>query len=570
TAWVSELVTSPSWYIPGYEPLCLVDMVCIECTSDTEINVFQGSTPPFTMPFDAVNHEFSYNVEVPKGAVVTSAELTLEGKYEIVPELYPAEPIQLTYAGQDSNPDIYGDWVVFQRESSSFDIYILDIGDDSDQDGYPDAVENPSTLTVTDLTATSTHNEMNPRIYKNMVVYQSDIDGNWNIYLQILDVLGEPDGSPICIADHSDDEVNPDIYGDWVVYERHEDHTDEIWGFYLPSLGDQDTNMRLTYDYRDTGLYDKTNPVIYGQRVLWQDDFHTASNYDIFMLELNDFWTKTFQDEVMNPDIETFSKIIGEYSAEQNSDIYGLGNVVGVATTTTSEFEPDIHGSKVVWSQMDIIAAQLDENVYICDLSMGFDARPLSLVLGFATGIEDKHPRITGNSVVWTSVIDELQEIVLYDLNLDSDRDFCPNYLEPIPVDFDPAREVVASMMGGVGFDVRVAVFGDHVIWTYQDHNLLATLQDIGLCIGKAAWDDDDRAWSRSELFLQPGGTDNLAGEINEYLSTYTGPSDPVPVKFIFHSDTEVGLEVLSIKIVIEFPTNVMESDTDRDFVGDG
>lgn len=153
--------------------------------------------------------------------------------------LFLEEQITSNTASQE-NPDIYGDLIVYQdNRNGDWDIYMVKYG-------YPE----------TRIT-TNTANQIGPRISGNKIVYQDDRNGNWDIYLYDLTAQTETQ-----ITTSAANQEFPAIDGNRLVWQ---DNKNGNWDIYLYDLLTE-TETRVTTSGANT------SPAISGNRIAYIKD----------------------------------------------------------------------------------------------------------------------------------------------------------------------------------------------------------------------------------------------------------------------------------------------------------
>ncbi len=520
-------------FVPSYLVKLYVDSFSVECLNYTLIKRFTSGSESATFTFP-IGTEESINVNIPENSVVTNAWLEVTGSFPNA---------VLDSLGPISEPDIYNGTAVYRKWNPAmlkWEIYfIMNV----------DAGSGPSApVMLTPLPVMSHQNH--PRIYEKYVVYEESQQ------ILMVDISSGTPLPPVMIDPGPS--TNPDIYGDWIVFQKLGANWD-IYGYHIPSAA----THKLTYDYysNDCDLnddFDQVNPVIHGQRVVWLDFYPPNGNWDLFMMELNDFWVGTYQYE----DMSDFKKSAGYVSRQLDGEVFGRGEIIRIAGTSDDELNPDIHSSTIVWTVEN--STSLDKDVYLRDLRTWEDPVPLAVDPNW----DAMNARVTGNSVVWHTVphvgVAGNPSIMFYDLVTDQDRDNIPNFMETPMHPTDLATVVVDSNQVP-STAIYPAVYGDCIVWTNSMGELLEIWQDYGIRIG--SWVDTDRDWNCTEIMTLPRRTGNLAGAINEW--TDANGFGIVPI--VVHSDLTTGtFKILRMYIEIGYPTNPMESDTDLDDMYDG
>jgi len=329
---------------------------------------------------------------------------------------------RITNHGTASNPDIYGDKIVWQdNRNGNWDIYIFDLA------------------AKTEIHTTNLTNQTVPAIYKNLVVWEDERNGGHDIYVEDLSAKIQTRISK------SEKAHNPAIYGNRIVWQDERNGSSNLYMYDLSTKKETQitTSGKAFYpaiydnrivwqderdgDYRhpDIYMYDLSNkketkisttkftigghysPTIYGNRVVWvgattDDDYI----YGIYVMDLS---TKKQNiilkstDEIGNP------KIYGDdivYSLAMTGDgfpdvyMYNLSTSEGkkISTSQTAK-EPDIYGNKIVWMDWrnegpDIYMATLGSSLPVA----AFSASPTSGTAPLTVKFTDKS---TGSPTAW-------------------------------------------------------------------------------------------------------------------------------------------------------------------------
>ena len=276
--------------------------------------------------------------------------------------------------GNQSNPVIYGDVVVWQDDTSGhWQILGYKIPNRSD----------PIAPDIYMLYPTST-DQINPSIYQDKIVWQqrSTTTGNWDIYMYDFLISGDgamPEGKETTqITTNGVDHINPQVNGNYIVWQE-DDGTGNNWHIYSYDLSTGDINQL------STASGNQTNPAIYGDNVVWQQYNTTSKNWDIYMYDLS-------KDPA---DAET-----------------------QITHNTSNQINPAIYGDKIVWQDN----RNGNWDIYIYDLTLGIE-RQLT--------IDDKNqidPIIYDNQVVWTDDRNGNEDIYMTD-----DLTLVPEYTRYVP-----------------------------------------------------------------------------------------------------------------------------------------
>lgn len=189
----------------------------------------------------------------------------LNNSWEIMSYHYTTGQMeQLTNrAGDQIKPDIYFSTLVYEdHHDNQSDIWVLDL------------LTGQEYQLVTDA-AQQTH----PAIYNRKVVWQDNRSGHWDIY--VYDLLSGQTASlnelvPLqSVRDKLDgfDQTEPDLFGDLVVYQDNRRGSADM-DIYLYNLNGEYEALITSQASR------QESPAIYGQSIVWQDQ--RGGNWDIY------------------------------------------------------------------------------------------------------------------------------------------------------------------------------------------------------------------------------------------------------------------------------------------------
>jgi beta propeller repeat protein len=240
-------------------------------------------------------------------------------------------------AGDESSIDIYEDYFVYVLNS---EIY-----------GY-DLISGNNVL-LSNLGEQS----LNPKVDSNYIVWQSLVDGYWQIYVYDRNTL-----SSSLVSSSFSHQVSPDVYGNYVVWA---DNRGDDWDVYLYDLS---TSVESLIVSSGGNQY---SPKIYGDNVVFIDDVSGTKDVYLYSISLS------------------ASVLIDGSDGDQN----------GV----------NIYGNNVVW-QSD---AAGNWDVYHYDISTG----GISLIAG--ESYDEKLPRVSNDLIVWMEYDGNDYDLRYYDFTED-------------------------------------------------------------------------------------------------------------------------------------------------------
>jgi len=155
---------------------------------------------------------------------------------------------------------------------------------------------------------TDSEEQWYPDMGDNIIVWQDDRNGNWDIYGYSNDMGGV---FPIEVA--TGNQERPRVYGDYVVWQ---DDRNGNWDIYMYSISTEAVTQ-ITTDPADQEL-----PHIHEGTIVWQDD--RSGDYDIYAYYISshvtDHVTVDDRDQI-NPSIHS-DKIVWQDFRNENWDIY--------------------------------------------------------------------------------------------------------------------------------------------------------------------------------------------------------------------------------------------------------
>ncbi|UCE72852.1 MAG: hypothetical protein JSV56_07390, partial [Methanomassiliicoccales archaeon] len=396
-------------------------------------------------------------------------------------------------------PAIYGDIVVWNEETresgvSNWEIFVYDLSMDSDGDDVPNYLENettggrhvpdPAKIRITN----NASKQLEPDIYGDIIVWEDERHGNFDIYMYDLAEDSDDDGLPNYIDDDDD--------GDGIL--------DEV-------DGDSDPAKRRVTD----NPAHQENPAIYGTKIVWVDKRY--GNKDIFIYDMvsqkeaiiagiNEVgyqpdpgnpnkviypiqdYPDIYGDKIVWEDDRTFNDEIFLYNLSVDTDRDGVPNYLDddrphpdpaeeqITTNTGPDLKPSIYGNTITYVRPN--------NIFLYDI-INKTERQLTRS-NQSQKIEGSQSSIHGTKVVWT--YDEgTKDIFIYDLIVDTDSDGVPNFIDDDDdgdntidendPDKDPA--VIRITNESEDFPMLPAIYTNKIVWQDSRNKSKPTVTDI-------------------------------------------------------------------------------------------
>lgn len=237
---------------------------------------------------------------------------------------------------------------------------------------------------------TNPHDQISPAIYQDMVVWQDNRNGNWDIYGLDLST-----GQEFCITTDVHDQISPAIYNDIVVWMDFRNENFDIYGY----------NVKTGQEFPiAVAPEDQWIPAIYNDIVVWEDRRHGNSDiYGYNLKTLEEFPIAVGPGDQILPAIyeDTVVWVDKGSSWKSKSDIYGysISTNKGFHVSTIAYYaQPAIYKDTVVWTwsnrytrRYDILTGEEDEIVTDC------------------LGCPRSHPALYGDVMVWISTDTNVQ-----------------------------------------------------------------------------------------------------------------------------------------------------------------
>lgn len=370
-------------------------------------------------------------------------------------------------------PAISGNFVVwnenvFENGTSNWEIFLYDLSIDTDNDDLPNYLENSSTGGRPDPDPAKiriTNNisaQLGPEIYGNIIVWEDNRYGNFDIFMYDLSV--DTDG------DHIPNYLDPDDDGDLTL-----------------DVNDEDPDLAETRVTDHPAHQEK--PSIYGNKIVWVDTRY--GNKDIFIYDIvskkeslvagyseipsphptdpnkviwpQQDYPKIYGDLVVYEDDRDGNNEIYMYNLSLDSDFDGIPNYLdsdrdlndnGLRITNNSiaDYRPSIYKNTVAYTRSD--------NIFVYDLNKKMEYQITES--SPTQKIYNRPCSIYGTKVVWT-YNEGANDVYMYDLAEDSDFDTIPNYMDSEVLSLDPA--LIRLTNGSEPQIMLPAIYSDKIVW---------------------------------------------------------------------------------------------------------
>ncbi len=242
----------------------------------------------------------------------------------------------------------------------------------------------------------------NPRIYGDIIVWEDNQNGNWDIYY-----FSTANKTEVQVTDESADQRYPEIYGDIIVWQdmRNSEENWDIWAYNV-TTGEE---TRVT-DNESAQI----TPAIYGDLIVWVDYRNgTEDNWyqtEIYMYNLKN----EFEARITNDSHNQTSPKVYENSIVWLDDTYSSWDVYihqpsgsrYLVNDSHNQRNPQIYDNYVVWEDY----RDGDWEIYLHDLKLASETRITNVQS------EQKNVTVFGDKLLWTDYRDEDWEIYLYNI----------------------------------------------------------------------------------------------------------------------------------------------------------
>ena len=282
----------------------------------------------------------------------------------------PVDPI-CTASGEQVEPDIDGDWIIWQDARSGVNIY-----------GY--TLAEPNEIAI----CTFTGDQKRPAISGNTVIWQDERSSQRDIYGFDLSLRGSLDLPNLPRAD-SIYQQYPDISGHVIVYQ----HNVGVYNIYQYNM---DTQVAQAVS---SSSYAQSYPAIDGTIVVWMEN--RGSGDRVYWRDIStqnpaaavgDGGYKQYY-----PAVSGNLLVWAEEITSGDMDIYGCylpnGQRFLIAGGAGEQNRPAVSGTIVVWQEK--LTGRSDYDILGVDLAGG---SPFAII---TTTNNDQLPAISGRRVVW-------------------------------------------------------------------------------------------------------------------------------------------------------------------------
>lgn len=217
-------------------------------------------------------------------------------------------------------------------------------------------------------------NQVNPKVYADMIVYQDDRNGNWDIYAYNITSKVESQ-----ITSNQANQDHPAIHDNKIVYQ---DDRYGYWSVYLYDLTVKTETLFATYYSAPINCY---SPQIYGDKIVYIESY--AQGYGAFSYFLKCRDLATGIEQIVAAETRGFGgiespSIYENYVAWAGAEIYlwdigvkdvSTGTMLYNPLTSSEETNPAISGNYVVYQRQPILSAYT--NLFLYNIEVGQEYR---------------------------------------------------------------------------------------------------------------------------------------------------------------------------------------------------
>jgi len=271
------------------------------------------------------------------------------------------------------------------------------------------SVESSQEVPIT----TERHTQQNPAIYGDIVIWEDNRNGNYDIYGYNLTTQNE-----FQITEDSEDQKNPAIYSNIIIWEDYRHGKPALYGY----------NLETGEEFQVVPPGRNAHPAIYKDIVVWEDDsigspgicglnLATGGTFQVSETPDEQRWPAVYENYVVWEDERNHHDIIYGYNLETKEE-FQVSRIQQLSFSGTSHHNPAIHNNIVVWT----------DNY---DILYGYNLKTTKEFKIAATSMDectdstkgrDHNPAIYNNIVVWTDCRNGNPDI--YGFNLTTDQEF--------------------------------------------------------------------------------------------------------------------------------------------------
>jgi beta propeller repeat protein len=253
-----------------------------------------------------------------------------------------------------------------------------------------------------------------PALYQDMIVYQDNRNGNWDIYGYNLET-----GEEFQITTDPNDQIYPDIYGNVVVWLDKRDLGKHIYAY----------DLFTGKEWKISQMTAKGDPSIFENIIVWSSDSKPSQIIGYDIETRTEFFISKSEDTQYNPDVYD-SFVVWEQEHEYTTTIHGydlkkqkkysIGKRNQFFYSNHDQVNPVIYENIVIWVNEwddEIYGQKIDthEDLIIADAELhgGIECYTWDL---------SQEPAVDENTVVWVDCRNGNKDI--FGLDLASYREF--------------------------------------------------------------------------------------------------------------------------------------------------
>ena len=260
---------------------------------------------------------------------------------------------------------------------------------------------------------TESHAQFFPAVYEDIVVWEDNRNGNWDIYGYNLTTCEE-----FQITDDLRDQKHPEIFKNIVIWEvEEEEYREYLYGY----------NLLTQEEFVIAKSGEINSSAIYGDIVVWEQrseicGYNLLTQEEFVITEDSlQRWPAIYGDIVVWENMWRDKDPIRGFNLFTNQEIQ-VDTRNPFVILTPSQHEPAIYGDIVIWKEEE------DDNIYGCNLLTG---RRFAIATARARAYDkpgsvipegSRRPAIYGDIVVWVDCRNGNEDI--YGFNLSTKEEF--------------------------------------------------------------------------------------------------------------------------------------------------